>query len=532
MEIEAALRQSETTLRLAFEYANSGMCLVDMTGRLMRVNAKMSDIFGYGKAELEAMTVNDLVLPEDADLSPRFIERARQGLVEQSRFEKRYRRRDGEVITCEVASSLVRDHDGEPLYFISQVQDISERKRHESELQRAREAAEAANRAKSQFLAHMSHEIRTPMNGVLGMAQLLEQEPLTPDQSEMVTNIRSAGRSLLSVINDILDFSKIEAGQLHIEIQPFDLPRKLGNVVKILSVIARDKGITLTLDPLPTIEGHLLGDAMRLEQVLFNLVGNALKFTEQGGVTIRIGLVAANPEHVRLRFEIEDTGIGMSQEALDRLFTPFTQADASITRRFGGTGLGLTISKRLIEMMGGTINASSVEGRGSRFWFELPFARELDTTVEPAEENWSIPATTMDATRRPAPRKALVVDDNSINRQLVARILKREGVECTLAGDGQQALDLLRAAPNAFDVVFMDVQMPVMDGLAATRQIRQEPPLAHLPVIALTAGVLAQEREAATAAGMDDFLAKPLDIEKMKEMLERLENWPRPSTPS
>jgi|GEM_PF-2267247 len=532
VEIEAALRQSETTLRLAFEYANSGMCLVDMTGRMMRVNAKMCDIFGYGKAELEAMTVNDLVLPEDADVSPRFMERARQGVVEQSRFEKRYHRRDGEVITCEVASSLVRDHDGEPLYFISHVQDISERKHHESELRRAREAADAANRAKSQFLAHMSHEIRTPMNGVLGMAQLLAHEPLTPDQAEMVSNIRSAGRSLLSVINDILDFSKIEAGQLHIETQPFELSRKLGNVVKILSVMARDKGIALTLEPLPVIEGHLLGDAMRLEQVLFNLVGNALKFTKQGGVTIRIGLVTIDPAQVRLRFEIEDTGIGMSQETLDRLFTPFTQADASITRRFGGTGLGLTISKRLIEMMGGLINASSVEGRGSRFWFELPFARELDTLVEPAEDNLFVPVATTDVTSRYAPRKALVVDDNSINRQLMARILKREGIESTQASDGQQALDLLRAAPNAFDVVFMDVQMPVVDGLAATRQIRHDARLAHLPVIALTAGVLAQEREAATAAGMDGFLAKPLDIEQMKELLQRLENRPRPNAPS
>ena len=528
VEIEAALRQSETTLRLAFENANTGMCLVDLEGRITRVNAKMCTIFGYRKAELEAMTVNDLSLTDDASVSLRFMREARQGVAEQSNFEKRYRHRDGHVITCEVASSLVRDSDGQPLYFISQVQDISERKRYESDLQHAREAAEAANRAKSQFLAHMSHEIRTPLNGVLGMAQLLEQESLSPDQAEMVANIRSAGRSLLSIINDILDFSKIEAGQLQIESQPFDLPRKLANVVKILSVVARDKGITLRLEPLPELGGRFLGDPLRLEQVLFNLVGNALKFTHQGGVTLRVRAGAPDAEPVRLRFEVEDTGIGMGAEILERLFRPFTQADGSITRRFGGTGLGLSISKRLVELMGGTIGASSIEGRGSLFWFELPFQRVAGSPVPGDSEVSPIEPL---ATDRPAILRALVVDDNAINRQLVARMLRHEGIDSTQAGDGQQALERLRAAPADFDVVFMDVQMPILDGLAATRLIRQDSRLAHLPVIALTAGVLVEERQAAMAAGVDDFLAKPLGIEQMHELLENLGRMPRPRPP-
>ncbi|MFM2004367.1 MAG: hypothetical protein RLZZ09_22, partial [Pseudomonadota bacterium] len=335
---------------------------------------------------------------------------------------------------------------------------------------------QAAAEAKSQFLASMSHEIRTPMNAVLGLAQLLEDEPLTEDQLQMVHRINKAGRSLLGIINDILDFSKIEAGQLSVEQRPFKLAELLGHIDSLMGPVAKGKNLSLRLEENAPVAGRLSGDALRIEQVLMNLVGNALKFTEQGVVTIRAAPVTVTETAARLRFEIQDTGIGMSPEAVAKLFTPFTQADSGIARRFGGTGLGLSISKRLVELMGGEIGVESTPGTGSTFWFELPFERLADDE-QPVNSA---------AAQAKGPRlqglRLLVVDDSQVNRYLAERVLKREGAEVTLMNDGQQALDGLRANPQGFDLVLMDIQMPVMDGLAATRAIREELGLKTLPV--------------------------------------------------
>ena len=386
------------------------------------------------------------------------------------------------------------------------------------ELEETRQAAETANRAKSEFLSNMSHEIRTPMNAVLGLAQLLEKEQLSSDQRDMVQRIRSAGHSLMGIINDILDFSKIEAGKLRIDVRPFTLPMLLNQLDSIMGSAARAKGLALCIDSPDGFTSGLMGDDLRLGQILINLVGNAVKFTEQGEVRVVVLPVAVTETTSRLRFEIRDTGVGIAPEVMGTLFRPFTQADDSITRRFGGTGLGLSICKRLVELMGGIIDVDSWEGSGSTFWFEIPF--EL-TTVVTTESFKRTTETVVNSGPRLKGRRILVVDDSDLNQIVVARALALEGAQTSIANDGQQALDCLRAQPKEFDIVLMDVQMPVMDGLTATQILRGDPVLCEIPVIAFTAGVLHDERQNALDAGVNDFLAKPVDLEEMVAVLLR-----------
>ena len=366
-----------------------------------------------------------------------------------------------------------------------------------------------ASAAKSQFLAHMSHELRTPLNAVLGLSELLAREPLAPGQLAMIQHIHEAGESLLTMIGDILDFSTIEAGQLRIEHQPFTLPPLLTQLETLLRAPAEAKGLRWVIPDPPPATGTLMGDPLHLEQVLSHLIGNAIQFTGHGTVELGIEAWPETPRRVRLRFEVRDTGQGIAPELLEELFQPFRQGDASLTRAHGGIGLGLVISRRLVELMGGELGVISREGQGSTFWLEIPFDQAI--------EDQQIPAAPEPALKG---LRVLAVDDNRLNRLVVERVLQLEGAWVTLAVDGQQALQLLRTAPQPFDVVLMDVQMPVMDGLTATREIRQDPGLAGLPVVALTAGVLPEEREAALNAGMNDFLAKPLDPKRLASVLQ------------
>ncbi len=407
------------------------------------------------------------------------------------------------------------DAAGEPVRVLGVNRDITAQRELEQGLEAAREAAETANAAKSAFLAHISHEIRTPLNAVLGLTQLLEKTALAAEQWHMVHLIHNAGRSLLAILNDVLDLSKIEAGQLSFEQRSFDLTQVLAQIESLLGTTARAKGIGLIVAPPEDLEGALIGDPLRLEQVMANLIGNAIKFTERGRVEVRARLLDADPARVRLRFEVTDTGIGIEPAVLEGLFRPYVQADGSIARRFGGTGLGLAICKHLVELQGGVIGAESRPGEGSTFWFELTFPR--DTGVGNLPE--PVPEPAVSAGPRLAGRHFLVVDDSAVNRDLVRQMLGMEGAQATLAEDGRQALQFLRANPQGFDAVLMDVQMPILDGLSATRAIRADPGLKHLPVIALTAGVLDAQQAAARAAGVDEVLAKPLDLERMVVLL-------------
>ena len=519
-ETERAVIESHRWIRVMLDHLFAYVALLDTQGVVQDVNRAPLERGGYRR---EAVIGRHFSATPwwsyDEQVQTRLIaaiDQARHG--ETSRYDVAVNM-GGEIITIDFQLAPVVAANGAIERLLATGVDITERNRHEQALRQAREAAEAANRAKSEFLAHMSHEMRTPLNAVLGLAQVLDREPLTANQADMVGRIQSAGQSLLGIINDVLDLSKIEAGQLRLQPRPFTLETLLTKLDSLLGQAARAKGLALRVEGPAMTPGWLLGDGLRLEQVLVNLTGNAIKFTEAGEVVIRVATRGDgrgdDATRIRLRCEVWDTGIGIAPAALAGLFEPFTQAEADNGRRFGGTGLGLAISKRLVELMGGEIGAKSQAGAGSTFWFELPLARAA------AGESVSEPGSTPP---RPAgPRltglRVLVVDDSALNRDVVERALGLEGALTTLAADGQQAVQLLRASHAAFDAVLMDIQMPVMDGLIATRLIRGELGLTNLPVIAFTAGVLPEQQRAARDAGADEVLTKPLDLERLVAVL-------------
>jgi signal transduction histidine kinase/CheY-like chemotaxis protein/HPt (histidine-containing phosphotransfer) domain-containing protein len=382
-----------------------------------------------------------------------------------------------------------------------------------AELMTAREQAEAADRAKTAFLATMSHELRTPMNAVLGFCRLLRQRPLEAESGDLVRKIQVSADLLLNLIEDILDFSRIEANRIEIASSPFGLRRVLEDLAAIMETEARRKNLELEIAPRPEVDG-LIGDERRLKQVLLKLLANAIKFTEQGRVEVRVDLESEDQPEVRLRFSVRDSGIGIAPAQQAAIFDAFNQADGSISRRFGGTGLGLAISRQLVHAMGGTLQVTSEPGRGSEFWFVLPFRRDprpLSGVETPAP--------------RDAPRlhgvRVLVVDDSEINRDLMQHVLEGMGAAVVLADDGQEALDWLDTHPRDVDLVLMDVQMPNMDGYTATRRIRTRPYGQGLPIIASTAGDVPAFREAARAAGMDDFIPKPFEVGPLLSLIEQ-----------
>jgi PAS domain S-box-containing protein len=527
---------AENQLLLESIYATNpnGLLLVDGAGVIRKSNSAIDRMFGYDPDELLGLQLEALV--PDAQKAKHIDQRTKFMMTEASRQmgdgkELAGRRKDGSTFPVEIAlaSFTVKDE----RFVQATVLDTTERHKAEMALLSLNKSLEdkveartreltSASLAKSEFLAHMSHEIRTPMNGILGLAQLLARGELSPDQREMVTQIRQTGQSLLGILNDVLDFSKIEAGQLLIQAVPFELKRLLSQIDSLEGAVARSKGIRLHIDTSAVFGGFLIGDVLRIEQILMNLISNAIKFTERGEVHLGVKVMALSSSAVRLRFEVRDTGIGISEDAIDRLFTPFMQADASITRRFGGTGLGFSISRRLVDLMGGKIGVESTIGEGSLFWVELPFDRSETEEGKPSAA--LVRRTVVSSAPRLLGMNCLVVDDSRMNRDVVERMLKLEGARSTLAADGRQALEILHAQKDSFDAILMDVQMPIMDGLTATRVIRKEFNLDHVPVIALTAGVLAEQRERAREAGCSDFVAKPVDLEELVSVLLRRTN--------
>lgn len=381
------------------------------------------------------------------------------------------------------------------------------------ELRLARDAAEAANRAKSTFLANMSHEIRTPLNAIIGLTMLLQRGNVTTEQTERLKRIETSGQHLLEILNTVLDLSKIEAGKLALENTPISVEQTIANVVSIIGERARDKGLELRFegDDLPR---HLLGDATRLQQALLNYAANAVKFTDRGHITLRARIAGEAPEAVTIRFEVEDTGIGIPLEAQSRLFNSFNQADSSTTRKYGGTGLGLSITKKLAELMGGEVGVASVPGKGSNFWFT---ARLVRTTPETRQ----IATRPGESQLRDLCRGArvLLVEDEMVNCMVAEEMLRIAGIKVSVAEDGLQALELAR--DNEYDAILMDMQMPNMDGLEATRRILELPERRNVTIVAMTANAFAEDRQRCFAAGMKDFIAKPISPEALFGVLAK-----------
>lgn len=389
----------------------------------------------------------------------------------------------------------------------------------QAELGTALDRAKSANLAKSQFLANMSHEIRTPMNAILGTLQLLRKSELNSTQSTYVDKAQGASRTLLGLVNDVLDFSKIEAGKMSLDPRSFRLSQMLQDLNAVLSGGCEEKSIELRMDVDSDVPPRLVGDDMRLQQVILNLASNAIKFTSVGEVVVRVRVVAASGTHARLEFSVRDTGIGIAPEHQNCIFDGFTQAEPSTTRRFGGTGLGLALSNRLVAMMGGTLNLKSQVGQGSVFSFEL----ELPVAKNPPADTLS------QANTEPVPQaqrlrglRILLVEDNKVNQMVAAELLRLEGGQVTVADNGKIGVDKVVDTLPGFDLVLMDIQMPVMDGFSATRAIRELMGFENLPIIAMTANAMARDREACLAGGMNEHVGKPFDIDQLVTLILQL----------
>ena len=489
----------------------------DTEGRFTAVNRAFAATKGFADPR-------EMLGKTDLDVHPPALaHRYRQDDAEMMaargtrRVEEEHAYADGSIGLIETIKTALIDASGRVVGTVGIARDITERRQAEADRD-ARRTAEIASEAKSAFLAHMSHEIRTPMNAIVGMSYLLMQGALEPRQRHQVQKIHGAATSLLGIINDILDFSKIEAGRLELEAIAFDLREVLDGVADIVGLSAQAKELALRLELPPGLPTALVGDPSRLRQVLLNLGQNAVKFTESGEVTFTVRVVEQEATAVRLRFEVQDTGIGMPSDVQQQLFRPFTQGDASTSRRFGGTGLGLTISQRLVLMMGGDIQVRSAVGQGSCFSFELHFPLRAIALVKPAA-----PAADLSRLRG---ARLLLVEDNPINREIAESLLQRAGITVAVACNGEEALEMLQR--ERFDGVLMDCQMPVLDGYEATRRLRRQPEWQDLPVIAMTANALVGDREKALAAGMNDHIVKPIVVDEMYGTLAR---WVRPATP-
>jgi PAS domain S-box-containing protein len=524
--------------RAILDQIEDGCCVTDLRGYYLYVNDAFCRMFNYERSEIVGKSFSQSTGEERVSkIFHVYSEVYRTGIPTKA-FEYEVFPRDRPPLFIEQSVSLERDQQGRPIAFVSISRDCTARKKAEQAIEqariaaeRARIAAEDANRAKSEFLANMSHEIRTPMNGIIGMATLALDSDLTPYQADCISTLQSSAQSLLSILNDILDFSKIESRKLTLERVPFRLSTLIDERMKPLSVSAAQKGLELRVTIRPDVPERLIGDPVRLAQVLTNLVGNALKFTVRGRIEVTVGLDARSEGGALLRFSVADTGIGIDASHLSSIFDPFTQADGSTTRRFGGTGLGLAISSNLVAMMGGRLWVESVVGEGSVFSFTADLGLASTAIASTAVEAVAraaqppTPDTVVGARSGPPsppaqPLAILVAEDNIVNQRVARGLLAKRGHLVTIVANGRDALDAIER--QQFDVVLMDVQMPDMGGFEATAILRERERGTgrHQRVIAMTAHAMSGDRDRCLAAGMDGYLSKPLDAEALARAVE------------
>lgn len=514
LRLEQHMQERDAVYSAAIQTSVDGFWVVDMDGRILEVNDAYLRRSGYSREEILRMCIDDIKVNRDHDDIAAQIERIKR--LGGDVFESRHRAHDGSVWDVELAVSYAPIKGGRLFCF---VKDITERKQHAQLLEAAREKAESANRARSDFLANMSHEIRTPMNAVIGFSELALDDAESDTQRGYLRQILESSKSLLGILNDILDFYKIEARQMTLDTGVFDLDELLNSMKRMLASRAHDQGLELTVIKDAEVPNLLVGDQLRLRQILINLLGNALKFTGQGKVSLSVRQVQVSDAGVELDFCVQDSGIGMSPEQLSNLFQPFVQADNSITRRFGGTGLGLTISRNLAQLMGGDIQAESVAGEGSSFHFQVMLIAANPTQIAGAHQR-NEAAPPQDAAQALRGRRVLLVEDNRVNQLLATHILKKLGMLLDVANNGEEAIQRLQ--DECYDVVLMDIQMPVMDGLDATRFIRQDARFQALPIMAMSAGVTLDEQEKCAAVGMTGFIGKPIDSVQLTDKLIEL----------
>jgi len=500
--------------RSIFEGSLDGIFRTSMEGEYLEANSALAGIYKYESVEdFYAHMVKAESLYVDPDRRRQFQEiMDRDGALVD--FESEVRCGDGSTIWINENARLIRDEAGKPLYYEGIVRDITEKRKSEVALQHAIEAAEAANRAKSEFLANMSHEIRTPMNAILGFAELLKGLVPEERQQSYVQAITSSGQTLLALINDILDLSKIEAGKLSLEYDALDIEVVLKDIQHIFSQKAEQKGIDLTVEVAPNMPPALLLDEIRLRQILFNVVGNAIKFTENGHVALRASIAMENQRQnsVELILEVEDTGIGISRDEQQRIFEAFSQQSGQSTKKYGGTGLGLTITKRLVEVMRGEIAVKSEPGKGSLFHFAFPEIKKAASAFNTPRGEQAYDLTDLE------PIRVLVADDMVMNRDLIRAFLFDTGHELLEAVNGREAIDLARSSRP--DVILMDVRMPVMDGVQATRILKADEHLKDIPIIVVTASAM-QSEEAALKPICDGYLRKPISRSDLAGQLRK-----------
>ncbi|TKB75527.1 MAG: response regulator [Nitrospira sp.] len=544
------LESSESRLRKTIDTALDAVVTIDAGGAIVTWNIQAEVIFGWSEQEVVGEPLESIIIPA------RYREAHRQELAQfresretsllNRRVELTAMRKDGAEFPVEWSMTAISVDGG---YVLSSfIRDITERKQAEEAqgkyraqleleavmrtetlkaLEEAKNLAEAASKVKSEFLAHISHEIRTPMNGILGMTELLRQTPLSTKQGHFVDTVYRSGAALLKLLNDVLDLSKVEAGKVELERIRFDLNKTVREVVDLFVDQAEGKGIELTCVLDESVPSVLQGDPVRLQQVLMNLVSNALKFTEHGSVTLTVTIEEGSASHATVRFEVQDTGIGVAPDAHAKIFHPFSQADGSTARKFGGTGLGLSIVKQLILLMEGTVGVKSEAGQGATFWCTARLAKVSGSTREagkrfPERRGVLLPTA---PPQLPDPRitgaRILLAEDNPVNREVAVCMLEQLGCQVMAVEHGQEAV--MQAESSQFDLVLMDCQMPAMDGFSATKAIREGEQRTgrHMTIVALTAHAIDNHRERCLAAGMDDYMSKPFTQAELGEMVQR-----------